>query len=87
MIVQIFFFNLQNSPTFYSEERLVNLARGREFSVGLTIFFVYADRVFDSTLYLETMNLHIFIVCTKFFCDDKKPLQTKIKISYCRSSG
>ena len=25
MIVQIFFFNLQNSPTFHSEERLVNL--------------------------------------------------------------
>ena len=30
-----FFFNLENYPTFLSEERLVNLERGREICVGL----------------------------------------------------
>ena len=36
------FFNLQNQPTFHSEERLVNLVRGRECFVGLSTFLVYA---------------------------------------------
>ena len=40
MIVQIFFFNLQNSPTFHSEERLVNLARGRVCFVVLSIYII-----------------------------------------------
>ena len=40
LIIQIFY-NLQNQPTFHSEERLVNLARGREFFVGLSISLVY----------------------------------------------
>ena len=35
------FFNLQNHPTFHSEERLVNLVRGRECFVGLSILLVY----------------------------------------------
>ena len=40
MTVQ-FFFNLQNRPTFHSEERLVNLFRRRECFVGLSTLFVY----------------------------------------------
>ena len=32
-----FFFNLQNHPTFHSEQRLVNLERGRECFDGLSI--------------------------------------------------
>ena len=35
-------FSLQNHPTFHSEEMLVNLARGRECFVGLSILLVYA---------------------------------------------
>ena len=35
-------FNLQNHPTFHSEESLVNLVRGRECLVGLSILLVYA---------------------------------------------
>ena len=31
------FFNLQNHPPFHSEERLVNLVKGRECLVGLSI--------------------------------------------------
>ena len=42
------FFNLQNHPTFHSEERLVNLERGRECCVGLSILLVYACRYLDS---------------------------------------
>ena len=41
LTVQIFF-NLQNHPTFHSKERLVDLVRGRECFVGLSVFFVYA---------------------------------------------
>ena len=37
-----FFSNLQNYPTFTSEERLVNLQRGRECFVGLSVLLVYA---------------------------------------------
>ena len=37
-----FFSNLQNHPTFTSEERLVNLQRGRECFVGLSVLLVYA---------------------------------------------
>ena len=35
------FYNLQNEPTFHSEEMLVNLVIGRECFVGLSIFLVY----------------------------------------------
>ena len=35
------FFNLRNHPTFNSEKRLVNLKRGRECSVGLSMLLVY----------------------------------------------
>ena len=35
------FYNLQNQPTFPSEERLVNLARGRECFVGLSTVYYY----------------------------------------------
>ena len=41
LTVQIFF-NLQNHPTFHSKERLVDIVRGRECFVGLSVFFVYA---------------------------------------------
>ena len=34
-------FNLQNHPTFYSEERLVNYVRRRECFDGLSILLVY----------------------------------------------
>ena len=34
-----FFFNLQNHPTFLSEERLVNLVRGGECFVGLSTVY------------------------------------------------
>ena len=34
------FFNLQNNPTIHSEEKLVNLVRGRECFVGLSILLV-----------------------------------------------
>ena len=40
-----FVFNLQNHHTFHSEERLVNLEKGREFFIGLSILYtvlVYA---------------------------------------------
>ena len=40
LTVQIFF-NLRNHPTFNSEKRLVNLKRGRECSVGLSMLLVY----------------------------------------------
>ena len=39
LIIQIFY-NLQNHPTFRSEERLVNLARGRECFVCLYTLLV-----------------------------------------------
>ena len=42
--IQYIFFNLQNHPTFLSEERFVNLARGRECFVGLSILLVYVVR-------------------------------------------
>ena len=32
-----FVFNLQNHHTFHSEERLVNLEKGREFFIGLSM--------------------------------------------------
>ena len=35
------FYNLQNHPTFLSDERLVNWARGRECFVGLSVLIVY----------------------------------------------
>ena len=35
------FFNLQYHPTFHSEERMVNLVKGRECFVGLSILLVY----------------------------------------------
>ena len=38
--VQIFF-HLPNHPTFFSEDRLVNLERGREWFVGLSILLIY----------------------------------------------
>ena len=41
LTVQLFF-NLQNHPTFHSEERLVHLERGREGCIGLSILLVYA---------------------------------------------
>ena len=44
MTVQIIF-NLQNHSTFYSEERLINLVRGREGFVGLSILSVYGSVV------------------------------------------
>ena len=33
------FYNLQNHPTFHSEEKLAKLVRRRECFVGLSIFF------------------------------------------------
>ena len=52
------FFNLQNGPTLHSEERLVNIVRGRECFVGLFKTFVYdrdnAQHVL-SRLYLSTV--------------------------------
>ena len=38
------FFNLQNHPTFHSEERLVNLVIGSECFVGLSKLLVYVSR-------------------------------------------
>ena len=35
------FFNLQNHSTFHSQERLVNLERGRECFVGLSMLLVH----------------------------------------------
>ena len=35
------FYNLQNHPTVHSEERLVNLVRGRECFVGLSLLLVH----------------------------------------------
>ena len=35
------FFNLQSHPTFHSEERLANIARGRECIVGLSKILAY----------------------------------------------
>ena len=35
------FYNLQNHPIFHSMETLVNLVRGREYIVGLSISLVY----------------------------------------------
>ena len=51
LIVQIFY-NLQDSPTFLSEERLVNLVRRSECFVGLSIFFlvVYGGAHADTNL-------------------------------------
>ena len=42
------FFNLQNRPSFHSEERLVNLERGRECIVGLSILLVYVHSVYST---------------------------------------
>ena len=41
--VQIYY-NLQNHPTFYSAERLVNLVRRRELFVGLSFYYCMLDR-------------------------------------------
>ena len=43
MTVHIFL-NLQNHPTFHSEERLINVVRERECFVGLSRLLVYACR-------------------------------------------
>ena len=40
------FFNLQNRPSFHSKERLVNLERGRECIVVLSILLVYVHSVY-----------------------------------------
>ena len=40
LTIQIFF-NLQNHPIFHSKEKLVNIVRGRECFVGLSILLVY----------------------------------------------
>ena len=40
-LIEQIFLNLLNHPTFQSVERLVNLGRGREYFVGLSILFVY----------------------------------------------
>ena len=46
------FFNLQNHPTFHSEERLVNLVRRRECSVGLSILEANLKEAFGETAIL-----------------------------------
>ena len=38
-------YKLQNHPTFHSEKRLVNLERGREFFVGLSVLLVYVCHI------------------------------------------
>ena len=59
------FYNLQNPPTFHSEERLVNLARGRECFVGLSIYTVLL--VYNS--YLLILNLlDGQLLCVVFTC-------------------
>ena len=54
LTVQIFF-NLQNHPIFYSEERLVNLIIRKECFVGLSILLFYAFAL--ETEYLYTLSL------------------------------
>ena len=46
------FFNQQSHPIFHSEQRLVNLVRRIEWSVGLSILLVYGATV---PLYYSTM--------------------------------
>ena len=40
------FYILLNHPTFHSEERLVNLVKGRECFVGLSILLVYGEKIY-----------------------------------------
>ena len=46
-------FNLQNHPTLRSEERLVNLTKGRECFVGLYILHIIRLCVSDCLCYSE----------------------------------
>ena len=59
--VQIFL-NLQNHPTFQSEERLANLARGRDCFVGLSILLSFHLDPEDSAR--EDMNSNVRITHT-----------------------
>ena len=45
-------FTQQNHPTFHSEERLINLERGRECLVGLSILFYEEMVPFSQQLFL-----------------------------------
>ena len=81
MIVQIFFFNLQNSPTFYSEERLVNLARGRVcFVFFLSILLVYGVQ------YLRSGGLTgAKLSCGEGLCGTCTVLLTRYAILFTRA--
>ena len=61
------FFNLQNHPTFHSEERLVNLVRGRECFVGLSILLVFAGKVCSIALKQIFFFHHVILL----FQDDE----------------
>ena len=47
------FYNLQNHPTFHSEERLVNLAKRSECLVGLSLLLVYSMAPVTGEVQLE----------------------------------
>ena len=44
-------YNLQNHPTFHSEERLINLARGRECFVDLSTYIVSLQTRYLTIIY------------------------------------
>ena len=54
------FFNQQSHPIFHSEQRLVNLVRRIEWSVGLSILLVYG-----ATVLLYNVNI------TVIYCYDQ----------------
>ena len=64
------FFNLQNHPTFQTEERLVNLVNGRECFVGL-LYSVQYLRSYILLVYdvISLLLLGIMSVDTSSVCD------------------
>ena len=65
------FYNPQNHPTSHSEERLVNLVRGRECLVGLSILLAYGIFALCRTQRGAFQNIHFhrvsnFSVCSLF---------------------
>ena len=81
--VQIFY-NLQNHPTFHSEERLVNLARGRGgLCYSIYILLVYAVNPLQCTALHSTQCSHLPLYC----CSDWFGKDYLKQFSFCRRTS
>ena len=55
------YFNLQNPPSFHSEERLVNVVRGRE--CALLVYLYYQSKNAEDTIYTVHPSFRLCMYC------------------------